>query len=245
MDSVCVSIDGATPEAHQKMRGHPRSFEWAVSAVKTLKARGVRTIVGFTPTVLNLSESTRIIDFAAEIGADAVNLSEYVPTGRGTISLCPRPDELRSVIETWARRKEELRGRIDVYWHDCRVGDFLAPEERAKYIGCGAGSVLCRITYDGKVAPCVTLPVEAGDLRKDRFKTIWDNSPLFRRLRDRRNIRSGNCSVCDKLETCGGCRSVSNGFYGDPFLGDPYCWVHPEEDAWTASTLLPITEVVS
>jgi radical SAM protein with 4Fe4S-binding SPASM domain len=242
VESVCVSIDGADAATHETVRPSPGSFEKATRAVRLLRAEGVRTIVGFTPVRHNFRQSEAIIDLAFELGASAVNLSEFVPTGRGSIDLCLRPEELRPIIETWARRKGELAGRMDVYWHDCRVGEFLAPEERAKYIGCGAGVVLARITYNGKVAPCVTLPLEAGDLRRQGFQEIWDTSPLLGRIRDRTNIATGNCSRCDKLATCGGCRAVSNGFTGDAFAGDPYCWIIPEPEAWEAVGL-PLTPV--
>jgi len=223
-----VSIDGASASVHERMRPKSGSFDRAVRAVGYLHDAGVRTIVGFTPTVLNIQDSIQMISFAQSLGADAVNLSEFVPTGRGTTALSPSPDQLRDIIQYWANEKVRLTGLFDVYWHDCRVGEFLAPDEKAKYIGCGAGQVLCRITVDGMVAPCVTLPVVAGNLRQQSFKEIWDTSQVMLSLRDRSNIK-GNCSKCELLETCGGCRAMALGWTGDAFLGDPTCWILPPE----------------
>lgn len=242
--SVCVSLDGSTPETHEYVRRRagqqrPGLFAKTTAAIENLKEAGVRTVVGYTPVRHNFHEARSIVDLAYQLGADGVNLSEFVPTGRGTLDLCLRPDELHEVICTWAERKEFYQGRMDVFWHDCRVGQFVAPEERAKYIGCAAGHVLARITVDGYVAPCVTLPVKVGNLREQSFADIWNNSPFLHKIRDRANIQ-GNCGGCPLLSSCGGCRSVAMGFYGDPFQGDPYCWIVPEPDAWPRQQL-PLT----
>jgi AdoMet-dependent heme synthase len=238
--SVCVSLDGSTAATHEYVRQRPGLFAKTTAAVGRLSRAGVRVVVGYTPVRHNFHEAASVIDLAYELGADAVNLSEYVPTGRGTLDLCLRPDELHTVISTWAERKDFYQGRMDVYWHDCRVGQFVAPDERGKYIGCAAGQVLARIMVDGYVAPCVTLPVRVGNLREQRFADIWRDSPFLHKLRDRANIETGNCAACELKSTCGGCRSVSMGFYGDPFRGDPYCWITPEPGAWPAQQL-PLT----
>ncbi len=231
--SMCVSLDGATAATHDLVRQQPGLFAQSTAAVERLAAAGVRVVVGYTPVRQNFHEAGEVIEMAYRLGADAVNLSEFVPTGRGTLDLCLYPDELHRIIDIWAEAKESYRGRMDVFWHDCRVGQFVAPDERAKYIGCGAGQMLARITVDGYVAPCVTLPVRVGNLREQRFIDIWRDSEFLRKIRDRVNIGVGNCADCELKASCGGCRAVSMGFYGDPFAGDPYCWIHPETQGWT------------
>lgn len=235
--SVCVSLDGSTPATHEYVRQRSGLFAKTTAAVQRLADAGVRVIVGYTPVRSNFHEAESVIDLAYNLGASGVNLSEFVPTGRGTLDLCLRPDELHKVIDTWAQRKEFYAGRMDVYWHDCRVGQFVAPEDKDKYIGCAAGQVLARITVDGHVAPCVTLPVKVGNLREQRFQDIWRDSPFLHKLRNRSNIQTGNCATCELKSTCGGCRAVSMGFYGDAFRGDPYCWITPEEGAWPDARL--------
>lgn len=230
-----VSIDGASGIVHERMRPKSGSFERAVAAVRFLKDAGVRTIVGYTPTVLNIEDAYSMIEFAQGLGADAANLSEFVPTGRGSQKLAPNRQQLKNVIEFWSKEKEAKKGKIDVFWHDCRVGEFLAPEEKVKYVGCGAGTVLCRITVDGKVAPCVTLPIVVGDLRKQSLREIWDTSDILTRIRDRANIH-GNCSKCELLSSCGGCRAMAYAWTGDLFYGDPMCWICPPAE----KELLPV-----
>jgi radical SAM protein with 4Fe4S-binding SPASM domain len=242
VSSVCVSLDGSTPATHEHVRQSPGLFAKTTAAIERLSKEGLRVIVGYTPVRHNFHEAAEVIDLAYNLGASAVNLSEFVPTGRGTVDLCLTPDELQNVIHLWADRKVSYAGRMDVYWHDCRVAEFVPPEDKNKYIGCGAGVVLARIMVDGYVAPCVTLPIRVGNLREQRLADIWRDSPFLHKLRDRSNIQTGNCSACELKSTCGGCRAVSYGFYGDPFAGDPYCWINPESGAWT-DRQLPLVAV--
>lgn len=230
--SVCVSLDGSTAETHEHVRQRAGLFAKTTAAIQRLSDAGVRVIVGYTPVRHNFHEAGSVIDLAYKLGASGVNMSEFVPVGRGTLDLCLRPGELHEVINTWAAAKEAYQGRMDVYWHDCRVGQYLAPDEAAKYIGCAAGQMLARITVDGHVTPCVTLPVHVGNLREQKFTDIWRGSPYLAKIRDRANIQVGNCAACELKASCGGCRAVSMGFYGDAFGGDPYCWITPEAAPW-------------
>jgi AdoMet-dependent heme synthase len=162
------------------------------------------------------------------LGASAANLSEYVPAGRGTLSLALLPNELRAVLGEFIELRATYRGRLDVLWHDCRVGMLVSEEERRKYVGCGAGRLVARICPDGTVTPCVFLPTVIGSLRERSFRDIWSSSPLLRQFRDRTPHITGNCGACEHLATCGGCRAVAYAYSnGDPCAGDPHCWVTP------------------
>jgi MoaA/NifB/PqqE/SkfB family radical SAM enzyme len=45
--------------------------------------------------------------------------------------------------------------------------------------GCGAGRLYCSLSPQGDVHPCVFLPVNVGNLKKEKFGDIWLNSKLF------------------------------------------------------------------
>ena len=47
--------------------------------------------------------------------------------------------------------------------------------------GCLAGTAVCFISHQGEVYPCGYLPALAGDLRKQPFAEIWENSVVFNR----------------------------------------------------------------
>ncbi len=95
--------------------------------------------------------------------------------------------------------------------------------------GCLAGSGVAFLSHDGKVFPCGYLPLEAGDLRKTPFGKIWEESPVFARLRNP-DLLGGKCGDCDYKLTCGGCRARAFGVTGDELAEEPFCaYVPPKE----------------
>ena len=54
--------------------------------------------------------------------------------------------------------------------------------------GCLAGTAVCFISHQGEVYPCGYLPALAGDLKKQAFADIWENSVVFNQLRDVNNL---------------------------------------------------------
>jgi radical SAM protein with 4Fe4S-binding SPASM domain len=230
--SVTVSLDSHRPEVHERFRGLPGLFPKVVAAIQRLVDQGVRVVVGYTPTRINRQDARGVVELAHRLGADAVNLSEYVPAGRGSRSLALTPDGLRGVLEEWIGLRREFGDRMQLIWHDCRVGLLVSDEERRKYVGCGAGRLVARILPDGTVTPCVFLPTAIGSLRRQPFREMWSESPLLRQFRVRRGHLHGNCGDCCHLATCGGCRAVAFAYSaGDPLAGDPHCWVTPASAA--------------
>ena len=55
---------------------------------------------------------------------------------------------------------------------------------------------------------------------------IYRNAPLFRKLRDSRNLE-GKCGVCEYREICGGSRARSYAMTGDLFAEEPCCVYQP------------------
>jgi len=93
--------------------------------------------------------------------------------------------------------------------------------------GCLAGSGVCFISHKGKVQPCGYLPLEAGDLRRQKFGDIWRESDLFLDLRDLDNL-DGKCGYCEFKKVCMGCRARAFGVTGDYHTEEPFCVYEPK-----------------
>ena len=226
--SITVSLDSDKAEVHDAFRRLPGLYQRSIRAIRLLVEKGVRVVVGFTPTRLNWKDGRAVIELAYRLGADAVNLSEYVPAGRGSLALALAPDELKEVLDEWIQLRQEYLGRMAIQWHDCRVGMLVPEPEKRNYVGCGAGRLVARILPDGTVTPCVFLPTSIGSFRQERFQEMWSRSLLLTQLRERSGHFGGNCGSCEHLETCGGCRAVAYSYSGgDPLAGDPHCWIKP------------------
>lgn len=92
--------------------------------------------------------------------------------------------------------------------------------------GCLAGTGVCFISHEGEVFPCGYLPVMAGDLRKQSFREIWDDSEVFRVLRDTGNLK-GKCGCCEFRNLCMGCRARAFAANGDYMSEEPFCIYQP------------------
>ncbi len=224
--SVTVSLDSHRPEIHDHFRQFPGLYQRTLNAIRLLVERNVRVVVGFTPTRLNWEDGPKVIELAYQLGANAVNLSEYVPAGRGTRALALHPHELHTVLKDWIALRETYADRIQIIWHDCRVGMLVSEAEQRNYVGCGAGRLIARICPDGTVTPCVFLPTPIGSFRETTFRAMWDSSELLRQFRERQGYVSGICGACEHLNSCGGCRAVAFAYSGgDPLAGDCHCWI--------------------
>ena len=96
--------------------------------------------------------------------------------------------------------------------------------------GCLAGTGVCFISHEGEVYPCGYLPVIAGDLRKQAFSDIWDNSQVFQELRDTSHLK-GKCGCCEFRNVCMGCRARAYAATGDFMDEEPFCVYEPKTKA--------------
>ncbi len=92
--------------------------------------------------------------------------------------------------------------------------------------GCLAGTAVCFISHQGEVYPCGYLPALAGDLKKQQFSDIWENSFVFNQLRDVNNL-NGKCGCCEFRNVCMGCRARAFAATGNYLDEEPFCVYQP------------------
>jgi radical SAM protein with 4Fe4S-binding SPASM domain len=218
-----LSLDGFAA-THDRLRGWPGLFDLAVEAIKTAVETGLRTHVCFTINRLNVAELEKLVSFVADLGARRVNLSRYVPTGRGKDHLDLPPEDWQSAIQMCNRLRSLYEGKMEIVNHlaqqillDDEVSDMPA------FIGCQAGIGQGCITATGTVWPCVLLPIPLGNIRERSFRDIWKSSEIVKALRNRENLK-GVCGTCVVKDRCGGCRAVAFSKTGDYLASDPRCW---------------------
>ena len=92
--------------------------------------------------------------------------------------------------------------------------------------GCLAGTGVCFVSHRGEVFPCGYLPVEAGNIRRQPFREIWEESQLFTELRDP-DLLGGKCGFCEFKKICGGCRARAYGMTQEYLGEEPFCTYEP------------------
>lgn len=111
--------------------------------------------------------------------------------------------------------------------HDRQLNGHPKNQMHAATKGCLAGTGVTFVSHRGEVFPCGYLPLEAGDIRKQDFSDVWQNSPLFAQLRDD-SLLEGKCGACQFKHVCGGCRARSFGVVGNHMAEEPFCAYDPE-----------------
>jgi radical SAM protein with 4Fe4S-binding SPASM domain len=88
--------------------------------------------------------------------------------------------------------------------------------------GLNDGKGFVFISHKGEVFPSGFLPLSAGNIREQELATIYQDSPLFRDLRDTSKLE-GKCGACEFKEICGGSRARAHALTGNPNAEEPCC----------------------
>jgi len=219
---VQISLDGATPEINDAVRG-AGSYRTAVTAMSNLAEAGFR---GFKLSVVVTRQNVIQLDEFAALARryDAqLRLTRLRPAGRGASvwhELHPTADQQRLLYD-WlvAHGENVLTG--DSFFHLSGFGQALPGLNL-----CGAGRVVCLIDPVGDVYACPFAIHEsflAGNVRDEGgFARVWRESELFDSLRQPQS--AGSCTSCSAFDACqGGCMAAKF-FTGLPLDGpDPEC----------------------
>ena len=92
--------------------------------------------------------------------------------------------------------------------------------------GCLGGSAFCFISHTGQVQPCGYLELDCGQVTEAGFAEIWNESAIFRDLRDLGRYK-GKCGRCEFIRVCGGCRARAFESTGDYLAEEPLCIYEP------------------
>jgi mycofactocin radical SAM maturase len=218
---VQVSLDGATPEVNDAIRGQG-SFATATQALERLASAGVRDMkLSVVLTRHNVSQLDAFEAIAHRYCAQ-LRLTRLRPSGRGADvwdQLHLRPEQQR-VAHSWllSRGAEVLTG--DSFFHLSAFGEALPGLNM-----CGAGRIVCLVDPVGDVYACpftIHESFRAGNVREGGFARVWTEAAIFVALREPQD--GGACSSCAEFDSCGGGCMAAKFFTGLPLDGaDPEC----------------------
>ena len=219
---VQISLDGATPEVNDAIRG-AGSFDVALRAMRRLADAG---FTGFKISVVMTRQNVGQLDefraLADRFGAQ-LRITRLRPSGRGADvwdDLHPTSEQQRALYD-WlvAHGESVLTG--DSFFHLAGYGQALPGLNM-----CGAGRVVCLIDPVGDVYACpfaIHDEFLAGNVTSPGgFAAVWRDSELFTELRGPQS--GGACTACSAFDACqGGCMAAKF-FTGLPLEGpDPEC----------------------
>ena len=240
---VSLSLDGSSEEVHDDFRSQKGAFQGTLRAAELFRKHGMEFIVNSSFTKRNQEEIPKVYKLAKKLGATAWYMFMIVPTGRGEdiMSELISKEEYEEILD-WhydmEKDEKDMLVRPTCAPHYYRVVLQRAKKDGEKFEkrslkfstggakGCIAGQLICLIDVDGNVLPCSYFPRSAGNVFKQPFKEIWEESELFRDMRDFKSYK-GRCGSCEYITVCGGCRARAYAVTGDYMDEEPFCSYMP------------------
>jgi len=245
---VSISIDGMDSQSHDSFRNVPGAFTGALAGIEAMKKAGLEFQINTTITKANLHQLEDIMDLAIRLGATAHHIFLLVPTGRGkemaeqAISPADYEKTLNWFYEKSLSCPIQLKATCAphyyrIYHQRKKERGFRGKGQgatekgtgsplHAMTRGCLGGISFCFISHMGQVQPCGYLELDCGQLKEKGFEDIWNNSPIFKDLRNLNHYK-GKCGRCEFIKVCGGCRARAYEITGDYLAEEPFCIYEP------------------
>jgi AdoMet-dependent heme synthase len=240
---VSISIDGADAETHDNFRKLKGSFERATEGFNHLKKLGMSMQINCTIAKHNSHQLHDLYNLALNLGAEAIHIFMLVPVGCGVEIADDQmlePERYEYILNEFydLSKEAKIQTKATCSPHYFRImrqrakeeGITIAPKTHgmaAMTKGCLAGTGVCFVSHKGEVFPCGYLPVTAGHIKKQPFKEIWKDSPVFMKLREP-GLLGGKCGECEYKKVCEGCRARAFYETGDYMAEEPYCIYKPK-----------------
>jgi len=208
---VQISLDGATKETHESIRGKG-SFDLTVKGIDYLidAGMGKDIVIAFTPMKLNVNEVPDIIDFALDKQIPVIQFPPLTYSGRAKErweELKLSDNEMLLFWELVAKRSAELRGKLDLL-ADCfsmNLNNVGVPHR------CSIGTQF-RIDPEGYVYPCQCFHYGSeyclGNIKKESLENIVSGQKIIeiKKVCFQRPLKIDKCKRCKWINFCGsGC----------------------------------------
>ncbi len=210
-ESVSISIYSANAEIHDKITKVPGSFNKSVEALRRLNAFGIKTTIKAIQMAHSVQGYANIEKLAHTLGARhtvELNMSAGNDGAQGPLSLA---------VRNWS----ELVTLAVTPGSPIFVGDasnnYSERRRKPGEVFCSAGQSMLSVSSDGKISPCVALPLNVGDVRDHDLSEVWKESVVGLRRSNReaatnnsqlskwQEIRVADYIECGTHDRCGWC----------------------------------------
>lgn len=236
LSRIGVSLDGATAEIHDLIRGRAGSHEHALNALRLLRDAGFETGAITSVSVLNLGELVALRDLLA--GQDITwQLQAVAAHGRRwSDEWNLSPEQVYQVAEFISKSRAAYGvDDLPVAGSHCFgyfSGRLAGYTELPVWSGCAAGIATVGICSTGQIKPCLSLPDSkiVGDLRRESLAAIWGDHGRFWRTRlFHPAMLQGFCRTCPhNLQCRGGCPNLPLALTGSD-ADNPFCCYRIEQ----------------
>lgn len=239
LDHVQVSIQADEQALSDAIAGTP-SYERKRAVARLVKELGWPLTLNVVLHRRNIDRIAAILDLAAEMGADRIELANtqyYGWAGVNRGELLPSREQLARAEAVVAVARERLAHRMEII--------YVLPDYYGRYPKpCMDGWARRQLTVvpNGEALPCPTaqevtrsLGLSPASVREHSLQWIWDESALFRQFRGT-DWMPEPCHSCERRGLdFGGCRCQAFALTGDAARTDPVCHLSPDHGLITAA----------
>jgi len=249
---ISLSLDGATRESHDRFRGVEGTWDWTLEAIEKAREADLPVQINSTITQQNVNEFDGFAQRLAEIQPVLWSVFQLVPTGRGKVKDLLNAEQMEELFHKLYRlsktvpydvktteghhyrrvvlQQEGLHGRRDTVPVP-QAGVVPGPlsgfglQARAP-LGINDGKGFVFVSHIGEINPSGFLPITPGNVRTHDLLDVYQNSAVFRELRDS-SLLKGKCGRCEYKDICGGSRARAYALSGDYLAEEPLCVYEP------------------
>jgi len=224
IDHIQISFQDSYREGADAIAG-TRSWDAKHEAAAVVRELGVAFTVNVVLHRANLDHLEEIIDMAAALGADRLELANTQYYGWAALNrdaLMPTRSQVEGAEAVVDRARERYRGRMRILYV---LPDYYETYPKPCYGGWGAQYLV--VVPHGQVLPChaaaqiSTLSWES--VRERTLRWIWEESPGFNAFRGDAWMREPCRSCPRRTIDFGGCRCQAFLLAGDATRADPVC----------------------
>ncbi|MBI4397924.1 MAG: TIGR04053 family radical SAM/SPASM domain-containing protein [Candidatus Omnitrophica bacterium] len=244
LDQVAFSLDAANAQEHDSFRRTHGVFQKTLEAIRVSQEEGLRVQINSLINLHNILHLDDLIELVKLSGIVFWEVFFLVPTGRGQELGLLEQNRVHQVFEKIYALEREQRFVIKIteaphYKRFCiekeksapylslpsrmpsRNGNDKSAIRRApQTVNSGKGFLF--VSSQGEIMPSGFLPISCGNIRKNSLQEIYQNSPLFKNLRNT-SLLKGRCGQCRFREECGGSRARAYALSGDYYAEDSLC----------------------
>jgi SynChlorMet cassette radical SAM/SPASM protein ScmF len=235
VDQISVSLDAATAEIHDEIRGVKGCFDQTLEGLRLVSEYGFSFQIIMTLQRKNSQEIQGLVSLGKEFGAGSLKINHLVPCGRGKKAFRNREnlnsDELIHLYQV-VEKERSSHGSLDVIFDlpvalrsiediirggiiECKILNILGILASGDFSICGIGQTVDELRM--------------GNLYQDSIIDIWQNAGILRDLREAlpRQLK-GICGDClFKFQCLGACRAnayaLNKDLYASYFLCQESC----------------------
>lgn len=247
LSRLAVSLDGPDATTHDRFRGTPGSFERTLRIMADARDLELPLQVNTTVTRSNWRGIDALAELLTEQAVALWAVFFLVPVGRAGRDDCLNAEESEAVFASlWSQsqrrpfpvktteaphyRRYVLQQRKQSRARSSDAASSLV--RRPMNLNDGRGTLF--IGHTGCIQPTGFLPLACGRFPQDSVVDVYQNSSVFRALRDA-DALGGKCGRCEYRRICGGSRARAYALTGDYLAEEPFCAYIPPVDVAEAT----------